>query len=86
MVTYHNIINKIPTYFHKTIYFRTLRAPGVIDIINNDRSLVEPITDIVDNALERYNEDIELNIDPFSQLDNDEVKEEIDNKDKRVDQ
>ena len=86
MVTYYNIINKIPTYFHKTIYLRTLGAPGVIDIINNDRSLVEPIIDIVDNALERYNEDIELNIDPFSQLDNDEVKEEIDNKDKRVDQ
>ena len=52
-----------------------LGALGATDIINNNRSLLEPFTDIVYNAFERYNEDIELNIDSFGQLDNDEVEE-----------
>ena len=46
-------------------YTGTLGAPGVIDIINNHRSLIELFANIGDNAFERYNEDIQLNIDPF---------------------
>ena len=48
---------------------RKLGTPGVTDIMNNNRSLVEPFTIFVDNAFEKYNEDIQLNIDPFGQLD-----------------
>ena len=42
-----------------------LGTSGVTNIINNNRSRVEPFTYIVDNAFGRYNEDIQLNIDPF---------------------
>ena len=52
-------------YGDPPFYTGKLGALGVIDIINNNRSLVEPFTDILDNAFERYNKDIQLNIDPF---------------------
>ena len=61
---------KYPTY-----YTGKLGAPGVIDIIKNN----------VDNAFERYNEDIQLNINSFAQLDNDEIEEEIGNEEQGVD-
>ena len=36
-------------------YAGKLAAPGVIDILNNKKSLVDPFTDIAENAFERYN-------------------------------
>ena len=71
-------------YGHPPSHTGKLGAPGVTDIIKNIRSPVEPFTDIVDNEFERYNEDIQLNIDPFSQLGNYEV-EEIGNERQGVD-
>ena len=43
-----NMVNP-PSYAGK------LAAPGVIDILNNKKSLVDPFTDIAENAFERYN-------------------------------
>ena len=62
-----------------------LGASGVTNIINNNRSRVELFIYIVDNAFGRYNEDIQLNIDPFDHLDNDVVEEEIGNEEQSVD-
>ena len=50
-------------YGHPPSHTGKLGAPGVTDIIKNIRSPVEPFTDIADNEFERYNEDIQLNID-----------------------
>ena len=64
-----------PKYGDPPSYTEASRAPGVIDIISTSRSLIELLTNVGDNAFERYNEDIQLNIDPFGYLDNDEVEE-----------
>ena len=42
-------------------------------------------THIVENAFERCNEDTDLNIDPFDQLDNNKVEQEIGNEEEGVD-
>ena len=56
-----------PTYASK------LSEPGVIDLVNQNYSLVEPFATIVDNAFLRLSSDIDNIMDPYDQQENDEV-------------
>ena len=44
-----------------------LSQPGVIEVINNNKSLVEPYSDLVNDAFLNYRSDISISWDPFSQ-------------------
>ena len=48
--------------------------PGVIEVINNNKSLVEPYSDLVNDAFLNYRSDIIPSWDPFSQQENDDVE------------
>lgn len=79
-----NFLFKIPfrnknelIFDNPRFYTGELGAPGVIDIINSNRSIVEPFADIFNNAIGRYDQDIQFNIDPLSLLHNDQLEEEI---------
>ena len=58
-----------PTYASK------LSEPGVIDLVNQNYSLVEPFATIVDNAFLRLSSDIDNIMDPYGQQENDEVND-----------
>ena len=58
-----------PTYASK------LSEPGVIDLVNQNYSLVEPFATIVDNAFLRLSSDIDNIMDPYDQQENDEVND-----------
>ena len=59
-----------PTYSNK------LRESNVISLVNQNRARVEPFATIIDDAFERYTSELETNMDPFGQQDNDETYEE----------
>ena len=48
-------------------YSSKLSQPGVIEVINNNKSLVEPYSDLVNDAFLNYRSDISISWDPFSQ-------------------
>ena len=48
-------------------YSSKLNEPGVIEVINNNKSLVEPYSDLVNYAFVNYRSDISPSWDPFSQ-------------------
>ena len=58
-----------PTYASK------LSEPGVIDLVNQNYSLVEPFATIADNAFLRLSSDIDNIMDPYGQQENDEVND-----------
>ena len=58
-----------PTYACK------LSEPGVIDLVNQNYSLVEPFATIADNAFLRLSSDIDNIMDPYGQQENDEVND-----------
>ena len=58
-----------PTYASK------LPEPGVIDLVNQNYSLVEPFASIVDNAFLRLSSGIDNIMDPYDQQKNDEVND-----------
>ena len=57
-------------------YSNRLPESNVTSLVNQNRSRLEPFAVIVDNAFERYTSEIETNMDPFAQQDNDETYEE----------
>ena len=48
-------------------YSSKLNEPGVVEVINNNKSLVEPYSDLVNYAFVNYRSDISPSWDPFSQ-------------------
>ena len=58
-----------PTYASK------LSEPGVIDLVNQNYSLVEPFATIVDNAFLRLSSDIDNIMRPYGQQENDKVND-----------
>ena len=57
-------------------YFAKLQEPGVMDIINKNKGIMEPFGEIVDQALSYLCSDVR-NPDSFSQQKNDEVQAEL---------
>ena len=57
-------------------YVMTLQEPGVMDIINRNRSLMEPFIEIVEEALANVTAHLTTS-DAFSQQENDEVQVEL---------
>ena len=57
-------------------YFAKLQEPGLMDIINRSKAIMEPFGEIVDHqALSNLRSDV-TNPDSFSQQKNDEVQTE----------
>ena len=54
-------------------YASKLSEPGVIDLANQNYSLVEPFATIVDNAFLRLSSAIDNIMDPYGQQENDKV-------------
>ena len=54
-------------------YTNKLAQPGVLEIVNNNKTRIEPFDDIVNEALIRYNVDNLNNLDPYAQAENDET-------------
>ena len=58
-------------------YVSKLSEAGVIEVVNQNYSLVEPFATIVDDAFLRISCDTDRNVDPYGQQENDEVTENI---------
>ena len=54
-------------------YTNKLAQPGVLEIINENKTGIEPFASIVDDALIQYNVENLNNLDPFAQAENDET-------------
>ena len=59
------------------IYFLKLQQPGVLDVVNRNRHIMEPYSDIVDDPFVNLCENIRSAGDLFSQQENDEVDDEL---------
>ena len=60
-----------PTYVSK------FSEPGAIEVVNQNCSLVEPFATIIDDSFERISCEIDSNMDPYGQQENDKVTENI---------
>lgn len=58
-------------------YCAILQEPGVISIINENHSLVEPFGDLLDEAFLNFPLELQPSWDPFIQQDNDDVNSEL---------
>ena len=58
-------------------YSSKLSEPVVIELINNNKSLVESYSDFVNDAFLNYRSHISPSWDPFSQQENDDVENEL---------
>ena len=58
-------------------YVSKLSEPGVIEVVHQSYSLVQPFATIVDDTFLRISCDIDSNMDPYGQQENDEVTENI---------
>ena len=58
-------------------YSSKLREPGVIEVINKNKSLVEPYRDLVNDAFLNHRSGISHSWNPFSQQENDDVENEL---------
>ena len=58
-------------------YFSKLSEPGVLEIVNKNKSLVEPYRDLVNAVFLKYRADITPSWDPFSQQENEDVENEL---------
>ena len=54
-----------------------LSGPGVLEIVNTNKSLVKPYSDLVNAAFLNYRADITPSWDPFSQQENEDVENEF---------
>ena len=67
-------------------YVSKLSEPGIIEVVNQNYSLVEPFAAVIDDAFLRISCDTDSNMDACDQQENDEVTENIvgfsDNSDK----
>jgi len=59
-------------------YFAKLQEPGVIEVINRNKAVMEPYSEMVDQALSNLSSAV-TNPDAFSQQENDEVQADIAN-------
>ena len=60
-------------------YTEKLLQPGVLEIVNENKMLVEPFGELVDQALQNLVIDSsQHNLDPFAQQENEEVEENMD--------
>ena len=57
-------------------YSNRLRESNVISLVNQNRARVELFATIIDDGFERYTSELETNMDPCGQQDNDETYEE----------
>ena len=60
-------------------YLAKLQEPGVLDTINRNRQIMEPFSSLVNEALLNLSEGVSTSNDGFSQQENDEVEEELQN-------
>ena len=58
-------------------YSSKLSEPGLLEIVNNNKSLVEPWRDFINAVFLNYRPDITPSLDPFSQQENEDVKNEL---------
>ena len=58
-------------------YPSNLSEPGVLEIVNNNKSLVEPYSDLVNAAFLNYRAEITHSWDPFLQQENEDVENEL---------
>ena len=58
-------------------YSSKLSEPRVIEVINSNKSLVEPHSDLVNDAFLNCRSNISPSWDPFSQQENDDVENEL---------
>ena len=58
-------------------YSSKLNEPGVLDMVNYKKILVEPYRDLIDAAFLNYRSDIIPSCDPFSQQENENVESEF---------
>ena len=58
-------------------YSSKLNEPGVLDMVNYKKILVEPYRDLIDAAFLNYRSDIMPSCDPFSQQENENVESEF---------
>ena len=59
-------------------YTEKLYQPGILDIINENKMIVMPYGDLVDDALQHFILDgVTSNLDPFAQQENDEVQDNL---------
>ena len=58
-------------------YSSKLREPGVIEVINKNKSLVKPYRDLVNDAFLNHRSGISHSWNPFSQQENDDVENEL---------
>ena len=58
-------------------YSSKLSEPGVLEIMNNNKSLVELYSNLVNAAFVNYSADITPSWDPFSQQENEDVENEL---------
>ena len=58
-------------------YSSKLSKPGVIEVTNNNKSLVEPYSDFVYDVFLNYRSNISASWDPFPQQENDDVENEL---------
>ena len=58
-------------------YSSKLSKSGVIEVVNNNKRLIEPYSDLVNDTFENYRSDISPSWDPFSQQENDDVENEL---------
>ena len=58
-------------------YSSKLSEPGVLEIVNNNKSLVEPYSDLVNAAFLNYRAEITSSWDTFSQQENEDVENEL---------
>ena len=54
-------------------YVEKLHQPGVLDIVNANKRIIEPYDEIVDTALENFVDNFPSNLDAFGQQENEEV-------------
>ena len=57
-------------------YFAKLNEPGVIDIINFNKALTEPFSDLVDEAFLHFRTELTSNFDSYAQQENDETEQD----------
>ena len=57
-------------------YSSKLSEPGLLEIVNNNKSFVEPWRDFINVAFLNYRPDITPSLGPFSQQENEDVKNE----------
>ena len=56
-------------------YMEKLSQQGVLDIVNQNKQKIEPFGDLVDEAFGNYRAELDTNLDPFAQQENEETED-----------